>query len=46
MIIQKLKLFSAEIEALVDRWGRSIGGDLENGGQAAADRVGRIFEVS
>ena len=34
-----------DIEALVDIWGRSIVGDLENGGQAADEHVGRIFEA-
>ena len=34
MIIQKLRLFLAEIEAFVDHWGQSIVGDLENVGQA------------
>ena len=34
------------IEAFVDIWGRSIVGDLENGGKDAADNVGLIFEAS
>ena len=46
MVNQKLIIFSSEIEAFVDHWGRSIVGDLENGGQADADYVGQLFEVS
>ena len=46
MIIRKSRLCLAEIEAFVDHWGRLIVGDLENGGQADAEYLGRIFEVS
>ena len=45
MIIQKWKLFLADIEASVDRWGQSIVGGLEKGIQDAYEHVGRIFEV-
>ena len=37
--------FLVAIEAFVDRWGRSIVGDFENGKEAAAKHVGRIFKV-
>ena len=36
----------AYIEDFVGHWGRSLFGDLENGGQAAAEHVGRLFEMS
>ena len=42
MIIQKPRLCLTDIEALVDRWGQSIVGDLEDSGQADADHVGRL----
>ena len=45
MIIRKLRLYLAEIEYLFDHWGQSIVGDLESGGQASADRMGRLFMV-
>ena len=41
----EIKTLFAQIEALIDRWGRSIVGKLENGGQAAAEHAGKIFEV-
>ena len=46
MIIQKPRLCLTYIEALVDRWGQSIVGDLEYDGQAAAENVGRLLEMS
>ena len=46
MMIQKPRLFLADIEDFVDRWGLSIVCDLENGGQAAVEHVGQIFEIS
>ena len=46
MMIWKPKRFLAEIKAFVNVWGWSIYGDLENGGQAADEHVGPIFEVS
>ena len=46
MIIRKLRLFLEGIEDFFDRWGQSIVGDLENGGQASDDHVDRLFEVS
>ena len=45
MIIQTSRLFLGDIEAFGDCWGQSIFGDLENGEQAAAEHVGRLFEV-
>ena len=42
----KLRLCSSDIEASVDCWGQLIVGELENCGQASAEHVGRIFEVS
>ena len=45
MMIRKLRLLPAYIEAFVDRWGQLIIGDLENGGQATDDHVGQLFEV-
>ena len=45
MIIRKLRLCSVNIETLVNCQDRYIVGDLENGGQAGADYVGRMFEV-
>ena len=45
-MIRKSILCSTYIEASVNRWGRSIVGDLVNGGQAAGDHAGRIFKVS
>ena len=35
-----------DIEAFVNFWGRLINGDLENGGQADAEYVGQLLEVS
>ena len=46
MVIWKLRLYSEYIYGFVDRWDQNIVGDLENGGQAAADHVGQLFEVS
>ena len=42
----KTRLCLAEIEAFVDFRGWSVVGDLENGGQAATEHVGRLFEAS
>ena len=44
-MIQKLRIFWAYIEAFVDRWGQYLVDDLENGRQADAENVGRLFEV-
>ena len=46
IIIQNLRIFLADIEVIVNRWGWLIVVDLENGGQAADEHVVRIFEVS
>ena len=46
MIIRKLRLCLSEIEAFVDRWGQSIAGDLENGGQDSDEYVVQLFEFS
>ena len=46
MMIRKSKICLAYIEALINCWGWLIVGDLENGGQAAAEYVGQLFEVS
>ena len=46
MIIQKSRLCLAEIKYFIDRCGRLIAVDLENGGWAADDHVGQRFEVS
>ena len=43
MINGKLRICSEEIEAFIYRWGWSIVGDLENGGKAAAEYVGRFL---
>ena len=45
MVNQKSKLSLVDIEAFIDHWGRLIAGDLESGGQAASEHMGRIFEV-
>ena len=45
MIIQKSRLFLSGIEALVDCWGLSLVGDLENAWQTTDERAGQIFEV-
>ena len=46
MIIQKLWLCLADIEAFANSWGQSIVGDLEDGGQDSYDHVGQLFDVS
>ena len=46
MIIRKLRLFLVGIESFIDHLGQSIVGELENGGEAADEHVGHIFEVS
>ena len=43
MMIQKLRLCLAYIEAFVGLWGQSLVGDFENGGQSDDDRVGELF---
>ena len=45
-IISKLRLFTEDIEAFVYSWGWYIVGDMENGGQAAAEHMDGIFEAS
>ena len=45
-MIRKLRACLVQIEAFYDCWGWSVVGDLENGGQAAAEDVVWIFEVS
>ena len=42
----KIDTFLTDIEDFIDNQGRSIVCDLENVGQAAAQRVGLLFEVS
>ena len=46
MIIRKLRLCSADIEAFVYSKGLSIVNYTEKGGQATAENVGRICEAS
>ena len=46
MIIQKPRLYLASIEAFVNCWGLLIVDDFENGGQAAAEHTGQLFDVS
>ena len=46
MMIQKSKLCLAQIKSFVDCWGWYLAGELENGSQATAEHMGRIFEVS
>ena len=42
----KIETFLEYIEAFVDFWGQSFVGNMDTGGQAAAEQVVRIFEVS
>ena len=46
MIIKKMRLCLADIEAFVNSWGWYIVDDMENGEQAAAEHVGLIIQVS
>ena len=45
MYYYKIDTFSVDIEDFIYLWGQLIVGDLENGGQAADEHVGRLFQV-
>ena len=45
MMIQKLRLCLAYIEAFVGHWDRSTSGGMENSAQSGANHLGRLFGV-